>query len=107
NDSEAKFEIGISLVEAVGDMLFPLIATLVQSWFHRDSAWRSDLVLTWWAISGFANTSAFWMCFLPPMNRIAFGPKLACKSLIFFSLSQGILAFVMLTLTEVNITNPP
>ncbi|CAM9376468.1 unnamed protein product, partial [Ectocarpus sp. 12 AP-2014] len=100
NAAEAKVEIAISLGEAAGDMLFPLIATLVQSLFHRDSAWRSDFVLTWWAISGFANTSAVCMCFVPPMNRIAFGPKLACKSQIFFSFTQGILAFVMLTLTE-------
>ncbi|CAM9206350.1 unnamed protein product [Ectocarpus sp. 13 AM-2016] len=107
NAAEAKREIIVLLSEAVGDMLFPLTATLVQSSCHRDSAWRSDFVRTWWAITGLANTAALCMCFVPPVNRIAFGPKFACLSQLFFSLVTGILSFVILTLTEVKITNPP
>ncbi|CAN0455425.1 unnamed protein product, partial [Ectocarpus fasciculatus] len=59
------------------------------------------------AITGFANTSAICMCLVPPVNRIAFGPKLASLSQFFFNGSTGVMAFVILTLTEVNIEDPP
>ncbi|CAN0178900.1 unnamed protein product, partial [Ectocarpus sp. 4 AP-2014] len=104
---ETSFEIGVLIGEAVGDVIFPLVATLIQSLFHRDSAWRSDFVFTWWAITGFANTSAICMCLVPPVNRIAFGPKLALLTQFFFNGSTGVMAFVILTLTEINIADPP
>lgn len=107
NAVEATYEIAVVVGEAVGDILFPLTATLIQSLFHSDSAWRSDFVFTWWAITGFANTAALCMCFMPPVSRIAFGPKLACLSQVIVNLLTGIMAFVILTLTKVNITNPP
>ncbi|CBN79795.1 conserved unknown protein [Ectocarpus siliculosus] len=104
---ETYFEFGLLVGEAVGDVIFPLVATLIQSLFHRDSAWRSDFVFTWWSITGFALTSAICMCLVPPVSRVAFGAKLACLTQFFFSSSTGVMAFVILTLTEVNIADPP
>ncbi|CAM9340740.1 unnamed protein product [Ectocarpus sp. 13 AM-2016] len=75
--------------------------------FHRDSAWRSDFVFAWWSISGFAITSAICTCLVPPVNRLALGAKLACLTQFFFRSSTGVMAFVILALTEVNIVHPP
>ncbi|CAN0471081.1 unnamed protein product [Ectocarpus sp. 12 AP-2014] len=104
---ETYFEFGLLVGEAVGDVIFPLVAALIQSLFHRDSAWRSDFVFTWWAITGFAITSAVCMCLVPPVNRLALGAKLACLTHFFFRSSTGVMAFVILALTEVNIAHPP
>ncbi|CAB1118183.1 unnamed protein product [Ectocarpus sp. CCAP 1310/34] len=104
---ETCFQVGLLVGEAVGDVIIPLVATLIQPLFHRDGAWRSNFAFTWWAITGFAITSAICMCLVPPVNRIVFGAKLACLTQYFFSSSTGVMSFVIVTLTEVNIADPP